>query len=115
MLKRLSMVLAATAVMGIFLAMMPQKVEGAYITHVIITRSGDMGYTGETGIRDVKKDFTAGSHDGDQLAVVRMGWIGRGKTTTWAKIYNRKSSYGVTIKWYWLSRTFPHRENGSAL
>jgi hypothetical protein len=115
MLKRLSMVLATTAVMGVCMAMMPQKVEGAWITHRIITPSGDIGQNGKTGIGDTEKDFIAGSRDWDQLTVVRMGWIGRGKKTTWAKIFNRKSSYEVTIKWHWWSKTFPHRENGSAL
>jgi hypothetical protein len=115
MLKRLSMVLAATAVMGVCMAMMPQKVEGAWITHRIITPSDDMGYTGKTGIEDVEKDFIAGSENWKNLAVVRMGWIGRGKKTTWAKIFNRKSSYGVTIKWHWWSKTFRHRKNGSPL
>jgi hypothetical protein len=110
MLKRLSMVLAATAVIGVCMAMVPQRVEGAYITHLIKTPSNDIGYNGTTGIGDVEKDFIAGSENWKNLAVVRMGWIGSGKKTTWAKIFNRKSSYGVKIKWYWWSKTFPHRK-----
>jgi len=115
MLKRLSMVLAATAVTGICMAMMPQRVEGAYIFHYIRTPSGDIGQNGKTGIRSKEKDFRAGSYDWDQYAKVSMGWIGSGNTTTWAKIFSRKSSYGVRIKWYWWSKTFPHRADGSPL
>jgi hypothetical protein len=109
MLKRLSMVLAATAVMGVCMAMMPQRVEGAWITHRIITPSDDIGQNGKTGIGDTEKDFTAGSWNWRNVAVVKMGWIGSGKKTTWAKIFSRESSYEVTIKWHWLSKTFRHR------
>jgi len=114
-MKKLSMVLAATAVMGVCMAMMPQRVEGAWITHFIRTPSGDIGQTGKTGIGDKEKDFTAGSYDWDQYAKVRMGWIGSGEKTTWAKIFRRKSSYNVKIKWYWWSKTLPHRSDGSPL
>jgi hypothetical protein len=49
------------------------------------------------------------------VAVVKMGWIGSGKKTTWAKIFDRESRYKVMIKWYWRVKAFPHRKDYSTL
>ncbi len=111
MLKRLASIAVLTA--GMFMGLgfvLQDKAEGAYVTHIIRTPSGDIGQNGKTGIRDKEKGFTAGSYDGDQYAKVSMGWIGSGKTTTWAEIFKRKSSYSVKIPWYSLSRKYPHRK-----
>jgi len=82
MLKRLSMVLAATAVMGICMAMVPQKAEAGwgFVTHHIkCALQGDgityIDYTSERAWKDQQSCY----------AKVYMGWIGTGYRSAWTK------------------------------
>jgi hypothetical protein len=106
MLRKLTMVVVAIAVIGISSIMMPQKAEAAWVTHFIRTPEEYVAEEGTTGIRKKKKVFYAGSYIYPIWAKVWMGWIKGGKTWTWAKIYNRKSRYRVKVKGW--SRKYKH-------
>ncbi|MFH0774703.1 MAG: hypothetical protein V2A53_04315 [bacterium] len=86
MLKRLSMVLAATAVMGICMAMVPQKVEAGSVDHFIHhhTWCGNSarGWTSNygTGI----KYFTL---NGEGRRTVDMGKVPSGRRTGYVRVY----------------------------
>jgi hypothetical protein len=109
MLKRLSIVLAATAVMGVCMAMLPQKVEAkTYVWHSMSHYPVIHGEeAGVTWCRDVRKDFNINDLG---LASKGMGWFSKGKANVGAKMKcgNEKSRnvdiprWGVKWNHFWL-------------
>ncbi|MFH0774285.1 MAG: hypothetical protein V2A53_02145 [bacterium] len=102
MLKRLSMVLAATAVMGICMAMVPQKVEGANVTHRV--RYSDNYTRGLTSIKRQTKPydyagrvFTTGSSG---YYIVNLGRISSGSAKSYAKVGRYSDTKSWSVPWY---------------
>jgi len=104
MLKRLSMVLAATAVMGICMAMMPQKVEAGKVTHKIHWIDIE---SGKTKIHNSEvKSFTTQQGQRDFYAEVYMGKISSGGgRKAWAKMNSGACHDRKVRVWPW-SQTF---------
>lgn len=99
MIKKLSMVVLGVAVMGFCMAVVPQgKAEAALVWHTVSHYDGNE--QGQTGCRDITKDFTTNSWG---LALTFMGTFSRGDADVWTRMKCGKyKSYTVTIpkRWY---------------
>jgi hypothetical protein len=109
MLKRLSMVLAATAVMGVCMAMMPQKVEGAFIDSEVY--HSHFYESGKSRVHNKEKEFTQYSNP----YTFYLGWVNGGRRWCITKMNcGNGHAFRKRIKWWgWQTVTFrvhPYKE-----
>jgi hypothetical protein len=102
MLKRLSMVLAATAVMGVFLAMMPQRVEAANlkVTAIHSKHKWENGKVSQCG-SEWKRFRLWGSSGGQTFWGIPSGWH---------KAYALMDCQGYDSGWIHLPSKYSWRE-----